>query len=159
ASAPRVDQATIDKFNTALQKYGIDGGDGLQANNENPITNLVGRFDIQLSPTSRLVIRDLYDKSNGDDFSRSAAVFSLTSNRFKRAENANSLTGEFFKSFSSGATWEMQAGYIRQRFARSFDNNAPQITINNIPSPTVPGQLVKLVAGPDSSSHVNQLDQ
>lgn len=159
SNAVRVDAAMVNRFNAALGQYGIAGGNGDQADNENPIANVVGRIDWQLSPSSRLVLRNIYNDSKGDDFSRSATVFALTSNRFKRSEHSNSITAQLFKNLGNGATNETQIGWIRQRFARAFDNLGPQITINTEPSATVPGQTVKLVAGPDSSSHVNQLDQ
>ncbi|MEO5826400.1 MAG: carboxypeptidase regulatory-like domain-containing protein [Gemmatimonadales bacterium] len=159
ANAVRVDQATVDRFNAALAQYGIEGGSGGAQSNENPIGNLVARLDWQVSPSSRVVIREIYNDQKADDFSRSAGTFALTSNRFKRSEQVNSLTGQFFKTFGNGASNEFQLGLIRQRFARAFDQNGPQITVTNINSPTVSGQTVNLRAGPDSSSHVNQLDQ
>ncbi len=155
----RVDQALIDRFSTALAKYGIDAGTAGQVDNLNPITNLVGRIDWTLSPKNRLVLRGIYNKSQGDDFSRSSATFTMSSNRFKRDEKASSVTAQLFSNFSGGASNELQVGYIRQRFARVFDQIGPQVTVTNVPSPVVTGSLVNLRAGPDSNSHVNQLDQ
>jgi outer membrane receptor for ferrienterochelin and colicin len=159
ANTVRVDQALVNRVNAALATYGIDGGSGDRVDNENPIGNLVARLDYTISPSSRLVVRNIYNDQKADDFFRSAATFALTSNRFKRSEQVNSLTAQLFKTFGNGTTNEFQVGYIRQRFARSFDALGPQINIQNIPSPTVPGQTVNILAGPDSNSHINQLDQ
>lgn len=155
----RVDQALIDRFNAALKTYGIDGGSAGAVDNENPITNLVARLDYKLGENNRLVLRNIYNNSKGDDFSRSSATFFLTSNRFKRSEHANSLALQLFSNFGGGAANEFELGWIRQRFARSFDALGPQVSVINVPSPVVSGALVKLVAGPDSNSHINQLDQ
>lgn len=155
----RVDQALVDRFNAALAQYGIDGGSGGQEFNKNPITNLVGRLDWAVSSKNRVVLRGIYNKSQGDDFSRSTSTFTLSSNRFKRDEWSSSITGQFFSNFNNGATNELQLGVIRQRFARVFDNIGPQVTVSNVPSPLVAGTLVALRAGPDSNSHINQLDQ
>lgn len=155
----RVDQALVDRFNAALAARGMDGGSAAQEFNKNPITNLVGRLDWTMSSKNRVVLRGIYNKSQGDDFSRSASTFTLSSNRFKRDEWSSSITAQLFSNFGSGATNEFQAGLIRQRFARVFDNIGPQVTVTNIPSPVVAGTLVALRAGPDSNSHINQLDQ
>lgn len=155
----RVNEALINRFTAALAQYGIQGGSGGQVNNENPITNLVARLDYQLNESNRLVVREIYNEAAADDFSRSAATFALTSNRFKRSEDANSFTVQWFKNFASGANNEFQVGWVRQRFERAFDQIGPQITVVGVPSPTVGGALVNLRAGPDSNSHINQLDQ
>ncbi|HET9134323.1 MAG TPA: carboxypeptidase regulatory-like domain-containing protein [Gemmatimonadales bacterium] len=155
----RVNEALITRFNNALAQYGIDGGTAGRVQNENPISNLVARIDYQLSNKSRLVVRNIWNSQEDDDFSRSAATFSLSSNGFRRDEVANSLTAQLFTNFDNGATNEFQVGYIRQRFLRAFDQIGPQVTVVNVPSPVINGAQVNLRAGPDSNSHINQLDQ
>jgi hypothetical protein len=155
----RVNDALITRFNNALAQYGIDGGTGGRVQNENPISNLVARIDYQLSSKSRLVVRNIWNSQEDDDFSRSAGTFSLSSNGFRRDEVANSLTAQLFTNFDNGASNEFQVGYIRQRFERAFDQIGPQVTVLNVPSPVVNGAQVNLRAGPDSNSHINQLDQ
>jgi hypothetical protein len=155
----RVNEALITRFTNALEQYGINAGSAGQLNNENPIANLVGRLDWSLNNNHRVVLRGIYNQSKSGDFSRSAATFTLTSNAFVRDEWSTSITGQLFSNFANGATNEFQVGVIRQRFERAFDQLGPQVTVNNIPSPVVNGSLVSLRAGPDSNSHVNQLDQ
>lgn len=159
SSQLRVDDALINRFVTALEKYGLVGGTGTKIENLNPSTNLVGRLDWTLSPKHRLVLRGIYDNSHGDDFSRSSSFFTLSSNKLVRNEKASSVTAQFFSNFAGGASNEFQVGMIRQRFDRASAVKEPQITIDLVPSPVVTGSTVTLRAGTDSSSHLNQLDQ
>ncbi len=155
----RVDDALITRFSNALSGYGIEPGSAGQIDNENPITNLVARLDWQLGTKSRLVLRNIYNSSEFGDFSRSAATFALSSNAFLRDETANSFTTQLFTSFDNGASNELQVGWIRQRFTRSFPQAAPRIFVDDVPSPTVSGSVVDLIAGVDAFSKANALDQ
>lgn len=155
----RVDQALIDRFNAALARYGIEGGSGGPVDIENPITNLVGRLDYTINENHRLVVREIFNDSKADDFSRSASNFYLTSNRFRRSERANSITAQLFSTFRNGSSNELQVGWVRQRFRRALSVIAPQIHVTAVPSPTIPGSTVDLFAGADSNSHGNDLAQ
>ena len=155
---PPIDSATYTRFLNALNTYGIKGGSAGLINDQNPIGNAVARIDWTLSDKSRLVFREIYDNSKGDDFSRSASTFNLSSNQFRRAETDNSLTAQWFRNFANGGNNEFQLGYIRQRFARALTDTAPQIRVFSVPSATGAGTY-SLIAGADSNSHINQLDQ
>lgn len=153
-----LDSATFTRFISILNTYGIPGGSAGLINDQNPITNLVSRIDWNLSDKSRLVFRNIYDDSKGDDFSRSASTFALTSNQFRRAETDNSTTMQWFRNMSNGGSNEFQLGYIRQRFSRALSYVGPQIRVYGLTSATGAGTY-SLIAGADSNSHINGLDQ
>jgi len=157
AIAPPVTQAQVDRFNTILTNYGITGGSGLAVSNENPIANIVGRLDWQASDKTRLVFRNIFNDSKGDDFGRGGVVFNLTSNAFRRSEWSNSSTLQVLTNTANGGSNEFQLGWTRQRFKRSLDQRVPQISVQ-VPSATSSTQAT-LRAGADQFSQGNELDQ
>ncbi|HEX3927538.1 MAG TPA: carboxypeptidase regulatory-like domain-containing protein [Gemmatimonadales bacterium] len=153
-----INQAQLDSITTALNAYGIPAGSAGLVNNGNPIANFDARIDYQISDKSRLVFRNIYDNSKSDAFSRSQSTFDLTSNQFRLAETDNSFTTELFTNMSNGGTNEAQIGWIRQRFARALTYTGPQIRINSLTSAAGAGTY-SVIAGADSNSHVNALNQ
>ncbi|HEY4102195.1 MAG TPA: carboxypeptidase regulatory-like domain-containing protein [Gemmatimonadales bacterium] len=155
---PPIDQATFDRFTQILGTYGIPGGSAGLINDQNPITNLVARVDWTLSDKSRMVFRNIYDNAKGDDFSRSASTFSLTSNQFRRAEIDNSNSFQWFHNSTNGGNNEFQLGYIHQNFSRALSYVGPQIRVFSVPVASGSGTY-SLIAGADSNSHINGLQQ
>jgi hypothetical protein len=156
--APPVTQAQVDRFTQILQGYGLaEPGVATAVSNQNPITNLVGRFDWQLSDKTRLVVRNIFNDSKGDDFSR-GTTFPLTSNRFRRSEWSNSSTVQAITNFANGGSNEFQLGWTRQRFKRSLPVRFPQVSVT-VPSAVSAGAFATLRAGSEQNSQGNELDQ
>lgn len=150
--------ADITSFQTILAGYGIDAGTAGVFNIDNPLTNLVGRIDWQISDATRMVVREIYNRAQLDDFSRTATSFRLGSNSFTRTEPASSSSIQLFTNFKSGASNEFQIGYTRSRFKRATPIIAPSITVA-VPNAATGTGTINLVAGTENSSQGNELDQ
>ncbi len=152
-----VDSATIVRFLDDIRSYGITPGSAGLVNNENPLRNLFARIDLALpSINSRLVARYNYGTANLDVFSRSASVFSLSSNRYTIKNTKNAPVVELITNFLNGWDNDLILGYNRIRDRRTPEVIAPQISV------TVPGlqsSAVTLRAGGEQFSQGNALDQ
>jgi hypothetical protein len=156
-----VAQANVDRFNTALQRFGIAGGSGGLVTNNTPLVNLFTRLDYRLGERNRLVIRNSFNRNQTQDFGRSSAltnpIFNLDSWRFNRRDVSNSIGAQLFTTFANGASNEFQIGLNTQRFQRILPVTAPAILVENVPNPT--GGVSRLQAGSENSSQGNSLDQ
>ncbi len=153
--ALRVNQAQIDSFTNILAGYHIPAGTAGQTSNANPLTNLFARLDFNLSPNSRLVIRQVLNTSSNDVFSRSSTSFFLGSNRETQIDKNQNTTVQLFSTFNNGSSNELTAGYSYLDFHRQPSVFSPLITVNNIGGTGGPN----LVAGTDNSSQGNFLKQ
>ena len=81
-SSSNVSQALVDRFNAALNKYGIPSGSGAAVNNDNPLTNVFARLDFNLTNNTSLVLRHNYAQAEDNVFSRSTSTFNLDNNGF-----------------------------------------------------------------------------
>ena len=72
----RSTQATVDRVNTELAKYGIDGGSGAIIPQKNPLTNIFARIDVNLPYSSRLKLSHNYSDGDRTSFSRSTTAIS-----------------------------------------------------------------------------------
>jgi hypothetical protein len=158
--ALRANQAQLDSFTTRLSQLGIEPGSPGLLTNQNPLINTVARIDYRLNDQNRLVLRNIFNNQQEDDFSRSNAttnpIFSLSSNGFRRKEISNSAAAQLFTNFKSGASNELILGYTVTRFERvPFTPASPMITVQNIG-----GQNnSQLRAGTENSSQRNALDE
>lgn len=157
-----VSQTQVDGVNAALLKYGVNGGSGDALQRPNPLTNIFGRVDINLSGSTRAVIRHNYGWGRQDVFSRDAITsnqpnFGLSSNLYGFTSKKNSTVGQLFTNFSNGAYNELNVGYTTINDFRTFSEQTPQITV------TVPRQsgtgTANFVAGTEASSQGNALNQ
>jgi hypothetical protein len=162
AAATYVDTALINRFVTILDTaYGISAGSGAFQSNDNPLTNVFGRLDVQLPWSSRLVLRHNYGKAEIDVFSRDlptggTPTFNLTSQGYLFTSAKNSTVAQLFTNWSNGANNELFVGYTTVRDNRDTPADAPSIIIN-IPRST--GGTARLRAGTENASHRNVLDQ
>jgi hypothetical protein len=97
-----------------MQGYGFDVGTVGPVDNENPLTNLFGRLDFQISPEHRLVLRQIYNRSEDDSFSRNIGTFNnrrwnqnsgfrFGSNTFSRVAKNSSTVAQLYSNFAHGA--------------------------------------------------------
>lgn len=147
-----VTQAQVDEFQEILAGYGIEAGDEGQVNNDNPLTNVFARLDLQLPEfDSRFVIRHNYGRAEDDNFFRSSSLYALTSSAYFFESTKNSTVGQLFTTISPDLYNELIVGYSTIRDARTPIVRAPQITVD------VGSQDLR--AGAEQFSQGNTLDQ
>ncbi|MGH7606678.1 MAG: carboxypeptidase regulatory-like domain-containing protein, partial [Gemmatimonadales bacterium] len=61
--------------NVMSTQYGFDVGDVGPAENETPLANLFGRLDFQISPVHRVVLRQIINHSEQEEFSRNVNTY------------------------------------------------------------------------------------
>jgi hypothetical protein len=147
-----VTQAQVDEFQQILAGYGIEAGDEGQVNNDNPLTNVFARLDLQLPEIgSRFVIRHNYGRAEDDNFFRSSSLYALTSNAYFFESTKNSTVGQLFTTLTPDLYNELIVGYSTIRDSRTPSVRAPQITVD------VGSQDLR--AGGEQFSQGNTLDQ
>lgn len=144
-------QATVDRFNAALAKYGLDGGSAGLENNRNPLANVFGRLDFNLPNGNQLVVRHNYGHAEDDDFSRSTSGFRLGSNKYTYNSTKNATVAQLRTLLPNGAFNELFLSYTRIRDRRAPAARGPQVT-------ALAGGF-SLVAGAERFSQGNELDQ
>ena len=93
--------------------YNFNVGTTGVVNNDNPLRNLFGRIDYQISPVHRLVVRQIINHDEDGSFSRNIATynnsplnqnsgFRFSSNQFTTVAKNNSTTGQLYSNFAGG---------------------------------------------------------
>jgi len=158
----RASQADVDAFNQALTGYGLPGtGTGGLVTNRNPLNNLLARVDYELSPTSRLVFRYIFNTAQDDIFSRSAtpgSTFDLSTTAYHFKNQTHNPSLQFFTTLASGASNELLFSLNRIRDKRRPDVVAPLIIVQNFTAADGSG-LYSLQSGAERFSQGNELDQ
>lgn len=165
ADAP-VNQPTIDRFNSILaNQYGFtQGGTGAQVLRENPTTNVFARLDAYLPGSTRLVLRHNYAYAENTSFGRGLATsatpnFGLTSNSYLFTTKTHSSVAEFLSNFTNGVFNELLFNYSTTSDYRTVPALFPQVTVNGVPRSDGNNGTVNFIAGTESSSQGNSLDQ
>ncbi len=153
--AINVTQAQVDSFTNILAGYKIPAGSAGQVTNNNPNLNTFVRLDFQLNPTNRLTVRNTFNTSSLDVFSRSTTSFYLTSNLETQIDRNENFAMQLFSTFANGTSNELTIGATDLDFHRQPSVFSPLITVNNIGGTGGPN----LVAGTDNSSSGNYLQQ
>ena len=118
----------------------FDVGTAEQTTNENPLTNLFGRIDWQASASTRVVLRQLWNKAEQFEFSRNANAFNsqvgtqnsgfrLGSNSFDRENKNQSTALQVFSNFASGSSNEFSAAYNKISDVRIVPLATPEISV------------------------------
>ncbi|HLB36889.1 MAG TPA: carboxypeptidase regulatory-like domain-containing protein [Gemmatimonadales bacterium] len=156
----RASQADIDAFNAALGAYGVPAtGIGGLITNTNPLNNLLARVDYELSGTSRLVFRYIFNTAQDDIFNRSTGTtFDLSSTSYHFKSQTHNPSLQFFTSLASGASNELLFSLNRIRDKRTPDVTAPLIIVQNFTAADGSG-LYSLQSGSERFSQGNELDQ
>jgi outer membrane receptor for ferrienterochelin and colicin len=155
-----VTQAQIDSFTTRYnQLYGQNAGSLGLVSNRNPLANTFVRFDYRINDNHRLVLRNVYNDQQQDDFGRGSAatnpLLNFTSNAFRRREISNNAVVQLFSNFKNGANNEFIFGYTRTRFRRVTPVTTPMITVQNIGA----ANAAQFRAGTENSSQGNFLEE
>ncbi|MHB0963725.1 MAG: TonB-dependent receptor [Gemmatimonadaceae bacterium] len=148
--------ADLDRFNAISSQWGLPTSSGGSRTNENPLTNLFVRFDIQQLPfNSSLVLRHNYGKAQDDVFSRSfsGTTFRLLNNSYAFKSDKGATVAQLRSAFSNGWYNEIFAGLTTIRDRRRAESGAvPQYQARSTTGYTI-------VAGAERFSHGNELDQ
>jgi outer membrane receptor protein involved in Fe transport len=164
---PAVPLDTLNRIATIMRdQYGFDVGTVGPVDNDNPLTNLFGRLDFQISPEHRLVLRQIYNESEDDSFSRnigtynsSALVqssgFRLGSNQFSRVARNSSTVGQLYSNFGNNLSNELIAGYSTIRDERGVPVQAPEISVGV----NMGGTIRAVTFGTEQFSPNNLLEQ
>lgn len=146
--------------------YGFDVGTAGSIDLATPLTNLFGRIDFQISPTHRLVVREIYNKSEQDNFFRDLDThnpsplvqtqgFRFGSQSYAQATKSNSTVAQLYSNFASGWSNELIVGYNTIRGERVVPTPAPEVSVGV----NVGGTVRAVTFGAEQFSPFNQLDQ
>ncbi|MBW7933052.1 MAG: TonB-dependent receptor [Gemmatimonadaceae bacterium] len=148
--------ADLDRFNAIASQWGLPTSSGGPRMNENPLTNIFARFDIQGLPfNSSLVVRHNYGKAQDDVFSRSftGTTFQLLNNAYAFKSDKGASVIQLRSAFANGWYNEVFAGLTRIRDRRKPEvGGVPQFQAKSTTG-------FDIVSGAERFSHGNELDQ
>lgn len=147
-------------------QYGFNVGSTAPVDNETPLANLFGRLDYEFSPVHRFVLRQIYNHSQQDEFSRSVQTlntspltqnggFRFSTNGFSRDAKNYSTTAQLYSNFTSGRSNELIVGYSTIRDERIVPVEAPEVSVGV----NVSGVNRAVTFGTEQFSPGNLLDQ
>ncbi len=168
--APDVPSVPLDSLtriaNFLQTNYNFDVGSTGVVNNDNPLRNLFGRVDFQISPVHRLVVRQIINHDEDGSFSRNINTynnsplnqnsgFRFGTNRFTRVAKNNSTAVQLYSNFAGGVSNELIVGYSTINDARNVPVNAPEVGVGV----NMGGTVRAVTFGTEQFSPANLLDQ
>ena len=107
---------------------------------DNPLTNLFGRIDFAVSNNHRLVLRQIYNRANNEDFFRNKntyltaanqqnAGFRTGSNMLTRVHRNASTVAQLYSNLSNGWSNELIAGFNSFSDIREVPLISPEIAV------------------------------
>lgn len=166
--AGQVSPDSIQAIRQALSSL-FDIGSGAQVSLTNPLTNLFGRIDWQITENNRLVFRQLVNRAEQDNFSRNASSFNtavgvqssgfrMASNMYTVQDKNNSSALQLYSYFSGGRSNELIVGYNTIRDERIVPVKVPEISIGVTP-PGGTAPTASVTVGTEQFSPGNLLTQ
>jgi len=167
SNAPSVPLDSLTRIANIMQStYNFNVGTTGIVNIDNPLRNLFGRIDFQISPTHRLVVREIFNHDENGSFSRNTNNFQtsplnqnqgfrLGSNGFTGVTKNNSTTGQIYSNFASGVSNELIVGYSTINDERQVPVQAPEVGVGV----NVGGVKRAVTFGTEQFSPGNLLDQ
>ncbi|HUF25652.1 MAG TPA: carboxypeptidase regulatory-like domain-containing protein [Gemmatimonadaceae bacterium] len=156
ATGLTLSEADANRFRSLLEGYGIPAGDLSPVTNENPLTNIFGRVDVQLPRSHSLVVRHNYGSAERDVFFRGTSgtspAMQLSNYHYFFQSRKNSTVAQLRSPLRDDAFNELIMGYNTIRDRRTPNVAAPDIMVTNVPGAT-------LIGGGERFSHANELDQ
>ncbi|HEY0671511.1 MAG TPA: carboxypeptidase regulatory-like domain-containing protein [Longimicrobiales bacterium] len=165
--APTVPLDSLNRIAQIVQnQYGFDVGVPFRPDNETPLTNLFGRLDFQINGQHRAVLRQIYNKSEQDEFFNDTDTHNtsalnqtqgqrFSSNAFVTEVKNSSTVGQLYSNFSSRASNELIVGYSTIRTERLVPVQAPEVSVGV----NVGGTVRAVTFGTEQFSPGNLLDQ
>lgn len=148
--------ADLARFESIMKsKYNFDPGNPGALQSPQPMTNLFGRIDDQLSDVHRLVVRYNYTnttKQNRAQNGRSSSTAVYSSNEHNIHHVKNAPVVQLFSNFANGTSNELFLGADWVQDRRTPNGLFPQVTINNATGTN------RIISGADQFSQGNQLD-
>jgi hypothetical protein len=145
--------SAVQAFSAELERYGLPpaGSAGL-VNNENPLTNVFARLDINLPRNSQLVLRHNYGRAADDNLSRTPALFRLADNTYTFKSDKHGTVAQLRTLLGNSMFNELLLGYTTIRDRRApVAGRTPEISLRT--------QGFTLVSGAERFSQGNELDQ
>jgi hypothetical protein len=150
-------------FNTTAQAAGLSPGNFDRVDISRPATNLLGRVDVLVGESSRLVAKFQYNRASLDVFDRTgdvvAPTIELSNNGYFFEDNTYNPSVQFLTSFANGASNELLASANIIRDRRTPFVREPVILVQNYQQAGNPTQSYTLQSGGEEFSHANELDQ
>ncbi|MBI4542305.1 MAG: TonB-dependent receptor [Gemmatimonadetes bacterium] len=146
--------------------YGFDVGGTGAVERENPLTNLFARLDYSISANHRLVLRQLINRADVDEFSRNSSSFTnradrqnsgfrFGSNAFNRVNKNRSTVLQLYSNLPNGWSNELIFGYNTIDDIREVPVRAPEISLG-VP---ISGTTYAVTFGTEQFSPDNMLEQ
>ena len=169
APAPNVPSVPLDSLKRIadiMRSQGFDVGATTPVDLGNPLTNLFGRLDWQVGSGHRLVLRQIYNHSEDDSFSRNITTYNTSplnqntgfrfgSNAFARVADNSSTVAQLYSNFGKGLSNELIVGYSTIKDERKVPVQAPEIAVGV----NVGGTVRAVTFGTEQFSPGNLLEQ
>jgi hypothetical protein len=165
--APSVPLDSLTRIANIMQStYNFDVGTTGIVNIDNPLRNLFGRIDFQISPVHRLVVREILNHDENGSFSRNIGNFQTSplnqnqgfrfgSNGFTGVTKNNSTTAQLYSNFAGGLSNELIVGYSTINDERQVVVQSPEVGVGV----NVGGTKRAVTFGTEQFSPGNLLDQ
>jgi hypothetical protein len=165
--APSVPLDSLTRIANIMQStYNFNVGTTGIVNIDNPLRNLFGRIDFQISPVHRLVVREILNHDENGSFSRNTnnyqtsplsqnQGFRFGSNGFTGVTKNNSTTAQLYSNFAGGLSNELIVGYSTINDERQVVVQAPEVGVGV----NVGGTKRAVTFGTEQFSPGNLLDQ
>src|SRR5688572_10240321 len=148
------------------QQYNYDVGSAFRPDNENPLTNLFGRLDFQINPSHRAVLRQIYNKSEQDEFfndldqHNTSALnqtqgYRFLSQLYTTTVTNSSTVGQLYSNFTPRISNELILGFSKIKTERIVPAAAPEVSVGV----NVSGVVRAATFGTEQFSPNNLLDQ
>ena len=166
-NAPSVPLDSLTRIANFMQaNYNFNVGTTAPVDNDNPLRNLFGRIDYQISPVHRLVVRQIINHDENGSFSRNIgnynnsplnqnSGFRFGSNMFTGETKNNSTTAQLYSNFGSGLSNELIIGYSTIHDQRNVPVQAPEVGVGV----NMGGTVRAVTFGTEQFSPGNLLDQ
>jgi len=140
-NSPAVELDSLTRIATFMKtNYGFDVGSTGPVDIDNPLTNLFGRVDFQISPTHRLVVREIINHNDLDAFSRNIGTyqtsplnqnsgFRFSSNEFTGVSTNTSTGAQLYSNLPGGKSNELLLGYTTIKDQRDVPITAPEVGV------------------------------
>jgi hypothetical protein len=167
ADVPSVPLDSLTRIATFMQStFGFDVGTVEPVINENPLTNLFGRLDLEISPVHRFVVRQIINRAEDGAFSRNRGLYNNSplnqnsgyrfgSNQFSTKAKNNSTTAQLYSNFAGGMSNELIVGYSTINYERIVPVRAPEVGVGV----NMAGTINAVTFGTEQFSPNNLLDQ
>ncbi|MGH7466438.1 MAG: carboxypeptidase regulatory-like domain-containing protein [Longimicrobiales bacterium] len=136
---PRIAGDTLREITTIMQPL-FDVGATNPVNLNNPLTNLFARIDFAINDRHRLVLRQIFNNAEDDDFSRNTTSFNSNpnsqnsgfrfgSNMYSRTSRNASTVLQLYSNLANGWQNELLAGVNLLKDERAIPVRTPEISV------------------------------